>query len=260
MKPSADAVHLLEARPCSGARSSMTRAHVDLVERGEDRRRVLRLHQALGDALAEAASSARARLVAGARAPRGAVRRGIGRDGASARRRGGVACWWRDAVSALAACEMRQHVALGQPPAACRCPDRARIEAVLLDEPAHGRARRDEPRLQSGAAAAPAGCGRRWRGRRLRRCAARRLVPVALRPALAPRRRRRCARRRRRPAPSSPSWLEDRAARRALGAGSRRWPCRSRARERLVGGDVLAVCLIQRTITPSVTDSPRVGI
>ena len=135
-----DAVRLAEAvlvlRP-----ERQHAAHVDLVEGREDGGGPLRLHEALGDPLADTAH--RHALLTVHLRERGRLRRlqsargGLRRDG---RER---ACGGR--LRGAGAGEMGEDVFLGEPAALARGRDDRRIEVVLGDEPAHRRTERPGP-------------------------------------------------------------------------------------------------------------------
>src|SRR2546428_295551 len=141
-----DAVLLLEALLVLGAQRDH-RAHIDLVEGGEDGGGSLRLDEALGDPPPDRAQ--RHPLLA------------LGEGGGRLRRRRHV-----DPDGPRAALEVRQHVLLGEPPALAGSRHQGRIEIVLGEETADGRAERshaargDGLRLGLGGGARGPGAGR----------------------------------------------------------------------------------------------------
>jgi hypothetical protein len=158
----ADAVLLLEAvlvlRP-----ERHDGAAVDLVERREDGGGVLRGDESLGDALADAAHR-HALLASVTRRARRRTRDRRAR-GHAGRHRGRRLPHLRERVAAF---EVRQDVALGEPPALARCGDRARIEPVLVDQVAHRGAERTDRAAGDGRRRGP-GITCRWRRRDGRR-------------------------------------------------------------------------------------------
>ena len=148
-EPQLDAVLLFEAVLVAAAKLD-DRRHVHFVERGEDRGGRLRLHQSLGDTLAQPRH--RNTLLG----PRAEIRRKLdGRKRLRPRRLGrGLRHGPRAAAFRF---RRRLHVGLGDPPSAARPRHVGRSYILLGHHLARGRKRR---------------C-RRWRARRRRRCAGR---------------------------------------------------------------------------------------
>ena len=122
------------------------RGHVDLVEGGQHRRRVLRRLQARGDDLTQLRHR-HAFLAGGVFGARLLARHLLCRRGCRAPR-------------GRRALHMGQNIRLGQPAINAGAPDGRRIQIVFLDKPAHGRRQRH---VRS------SGC-RRWSGRGRCRC------------------------------------------------------------------------------------------
>ena len=258
MKPSADAVLLLEALLVLRAQRHHG-AHVDLVERGEDRGGVLRLRRGARRCACGCGVIGTALLAARAGGPRRA-RRGAAR----APRRGGRAAARpsRPARDARGASGRRSLVRRPPLPDAG---DRGRVEAVLVDQVAHRRAERPDrpgrrPALADGrgrgsapaprpAAAGAGGAGAGVRPRRGCAAARRRVAVVDARDHVARRR------------TVSPSCFSDAEHAGALRRAAPWSPCRSRARAaRRRARRCRRRAFTQRAIVASVTDSPRLGM
>ncbi len=170
-EPQGDPVALLEGVPPPGAQLHHRR-EVDLVEGGQQRRRLLGLHQAPGDGQAPAGEALPLLGPGGRparRAPRG--RRGAaGAGGRTGRRRGGDRsrgrrCKVRRDGRGVAP-DVAQHVLLHHPPPRAAAGDATGVDAVLLGQaPGHRRhvrrllrrARRCRGCWGAGAAAGAAG-------------------------------------------------------------------------------------------------------
>ena len=180
-----DAVLLLEALLVAVAQIDH-RLHVDFVERGQDRGGRLRLHEALGDALAQPrhrhALLGPLRFRDASRRRRHGARRG--RGGAAARRRCGRAAARRCGLR-LRRLRRRDHVALGDPPAAPGAvdarPDRRRGRPSSCARRAaprrRRRSRRGGRRRRAPAAGARRGCAAQAPSSRRRQAPSRRPWP-----------------------------------------------------------------------------------
>ena len=133
-----DAVFLLEGIAIFGPQRHQRR-HVDLVEGGQHRRGVLRLLQALGDALAQA-RHAHPLLAAAVLGP-GRQFFGADEDRCRRPRRSGRArrLCRRRGFPRRGRFHESDHIALGQPAFRAGRRDRRRVELVILHQLAHGR-------------------------------------------------------------------------------------------------------------------------